>query len=72
MRIAAHRAADAAVVGLEELLLGADHELAVDADLAELVLDDRDPLAVLLRQDAVEQRGFSGAKEAREYRDRYT
>jgi hypothetical protein len=48
-----------------------DHQLAVDADLAEFVLDDRDALAVLLREDAVQERGFSGAKEAREYRDRY-
>jgi hypothetical protein len=69
--IPAHRAADAAVVGLEQLLFGADHELGIDADLAEFVLDDRDALAVFLRQDPVEQRGFSGAKEAREYRDRY-
>jgi hypothetical protein len=44
----------------------------IDADLAEFVLDDRNPLAVLLTQDAVEERGFSGAKKAREHRDRYT
>jgi hypothetical protein len=53
-QVAAHRAADAAVVGLEDLLFGADHELVVDADLAELVLDDGDALAVLLREDTVE------------------
>ena len=70
-QVAAHRAADAAVVGLEQLLFGADDELAVDADLAEFVLDDGDALAVLLGEDAVQERGFSGAKEAREYRDRY-
>src|SRR5688572_24732360 len=70
--VTAHRAADAAVVGLEQFLFGADHELAVDTDLAEFVLDDRDALAVFLREDAVQQRGFSGAKKAREYRDRYT
>ena len=71
-QVAAHRAADAAVVGLEQLLFGADHQLVVDADFAEFVLDDRDALAVFLGEDAVQQRGFSGAKEAREYRDRYT
>ena len=71
-QIAAHRAADAAVVGLEQFFFGADHQLAVDPDLAEFVLDDRDALAVFLRQDAVQQRGFSRAKKAREYRDRYT
>jgi hypothetical protein len=70
-QVAAHRAADAAVVGLEQLLLGADDQLRVDADLAEFVLDDRYALAVLLREDAVQQRGFSGAEEAREHRDRY-
>ena len=44
----------------------------VDADFAEFVLDDGDALAVFLAEDAVQERGFSGAKEAREYRDRYT
>ena len=71
-QVAAHRAADAAVVGLEQLFFGADHQLVVHADFAEFVLDDGDALAVLLAEDAVQQRGFSGAKEAREYRDRYT
>ena len=52
--------------------VGVDHQLAVDADFTELVFDDGDALAVVLRQDAVQQRGFSGAKEAREYRDWYT
>ena len=70
--IAAHRAADAAVVGLEELLFRADDQLVVDADFAEFVLDDGNALAVLLAEDAVQERGFSGAKEAREYRDRHT
>ena len=34
--VAAHGAADAAVVHLEEFLLGAEDELVVDGDLAEL------------------------------------
>ena len=38
--VAAHGAADAAVVHLEHFLVGADDELVVDADLAEFV-DDR-------------------------------
>ena len=38
----------------------------VDADLAELVLDHGDALAVLLGEDAVEQRGLAGAEEAGE------
>ena len=46
--VAAHGAADAAVVHLEHLLVGADDELVVDADLAELVDDHGVALAVLL------------------------
>ena len=70
-QIAAHRAADAAVVGLEDLLFGADHELVIDTDLAELVLDDGDTLAVLLREDAVEEGRLSGPEESCQHRDRY-
>ena len=68
-QVAAHRAADAAVVGLEDLLLGADDELVVDPDLAELVLDDGDALAVLLGEDAVEQGRLARPEEAREHGD---
>ena len=64
--IAADGAADAAIVHLEDLLVGLDDELVVHADLAELVLDDGDLLAVLLREDAVEQGGLAGAEEAGE------
>ena len=65
-QVAADGAADAAVVHLEDLFLGADDEVLIDADLAELVLDDGDPLAVLGGQDVVEQRGLAGAEEAGE------
>ncbi len=64
--VAAHGAADAAVVHLEDFFLGADDQLLIDADLAELVLDDGDALAVLLGEDVVEQRGLAGAEEAGE------
>ncbi|GGY87210.1 hypothetical protein GCM10010300_34430 [Streptomyces olivaceoviridis] len=37
---------------------------AVDADLAELVLDDGDPQAVVLGKGAVEEGGLAGAEEA--------
>ena len=64
--VAAHGAADAAVVHLEELLLAGDHELVVDPDLAELVLDDGQLPAVLLGEDAVEEGRLAGAEEAGE------
>ena len=47
-QVAAHGAADAAVVHLEHFLVRADHEVVVDADLAELVDDDGVFLAVRL------------------------
>ncbi len=69
-QVAAHRAADAAVGGLEDLLLGADHQLVIDRHLAELILDHGDALAVLLREDPVEQRGLARAEEPGQHRDR--
>ena len=54
-QVAAHGAADAAVVHFEHFLVGADDEVVVDADLAEFVDDDGVFLAVRLGQDAVEQ-----------------
>ena len=61
--IAAHGAADAAVVHLENFLVGADDEFVVDADLAEFV-DDDGVACRAARQDAVEQRGLAGAEIA--------
>ena len=62
-------AADAAVGHLEDLFVGRQHEVGVDVDLAELVLDHRDAVAVALGQDVVEQRRLAGAEEAGEDRD---
>merc|ERR1719375_1803975 len=64
-----HGAADAAVHHLDELLLGLHlrvllEQLVVNADLAELVLDDRELLAVRGRQDVVEERRLAAAEEA--------
>ena len=64
--IAADGAADAAVVHLEELFVGLDDELVIYADLAEFVFDDGEFLAVLLGEDAIEERGFAGAEETSE------
>src|SRR6185295_7823138 len=68
--IATDRAADAAVRGFEDFLFRADDELMVDPDLAELVLDDRDSLAVTFGQDAIQQRRLARAEKACEDGDR--
>ena len=65
-KVAAHGAADAAVVHLEHFFVRADDEFVVDADLAELVDHDRVALAVRLAQNAVEQRCLAGAEIAGE------
>jgi hypothetical protein len=70
-QVAAHGAADAAVAGLEDLLIGADHQFLVDPDLAEFVFDHGDALAVILGQDAIHQRGLASTQESGEHRDRY-
>jgi hypothetical protein len=65
--IAAHGAADAAVVHFEHFFVGADDQVVVDADLAEFVDDDGVFLAVVFRQDPVQQRGLAGAEIARQH-----
>src|SRR5712664_3592128 len=70
-QVAAHRAADAAVVHLDDLLVALLDQRAVDPDLADLVLDHRDAPAVVLPEDAVEQRGLAAAEEAGEDRHRH-
>src|SRR5215831_8759191 len=67
--VAAHGAADAAVVHLEDFFIGADDEVVVDADLAELVDYDGVLASMLFRQDAVEQGGFAGAEIAGQHGD---
>ena len=68
-QVAAHGAADAAVVHLEHFLVGGGHEVVVDADLAELVDDHRVAAAVILGEDAVQERGLAGAEIAGEHGD---
>ena len=71
--VTAHRAARAAVVHRDEVLLRLQlvgDELLVDVDLAELVLDDADALLALLHEDVVDQRRLAGAEEARDDRER--
>ncbi|MCY1550091.1 hypothetical protein D9M68_863100 [compost metagenome] len=66
-QIAAHGAADAAVVHLDDLLaLFLHQQFVVDAGFAELVFDHCNLVAVLLLQDAVQQRGLAAAEEAGE------
>ena len=70
-QVAAHGTADAAVVHLEHFFVGADHQLVVDADLAEFVDDDGVALAVRLAQDAVQQRRLARPEVAGEDGDGY-
>lgn len=64
-QIAANRAADAAVAHLDDLLVRFLHEdFVVDVLFAELVLDHGDLHAVLLVQNALEQRGFAATQKA--------
>ena len=55
-QVAAHGAADAAVVHLEHFLVGVHHQVVVHAELAELVDHHGVFLAVVFSQDAVQQR----------------
>ena len=64
--VAAHGAADAAVVHLEDFLVTLDDELIVHADFAEFVFNHGDLFAVLLREDAVEEGGFTGTEKTGE------
>src|SRR5262249_27176314 len=67
--IAAHRAADAAVVHLEHFFVGADDQVVIDADLAEFVDDDGVFAPVRLGEDAVEQGGLARAQITGEHGD---
>ena len=65
--IAHQRAADAAGVQLVDLDAGLLQEAAVDADLAELVLDEHDLLACKgLLDELLDKSGLTGTKEAGE------
>ncbi len=68
-QVAPDRAADAAVVHLEQLLVRVQDEVVVDADLAELVDDHRIATAVVLGEDAVQKRGLAGAEIAGQHGD---
>ena len=63
-QVAAHGAADAAVVHLEHFFVGVHHQVVVDALLAEFVDDDGVFLAVLFGQDPVQQGRLARAQVA--------
>jgi hypothetical protein len=56
---------------IDDLLLGLLDDLRVDADLAELVLDHGDLVAVVFLEDAVQERGLARAEKAGEDRHRH-
>ena len=65
-QIPAHRAANAPVVHLKNLLVRIDHQLVINPDFAEFILNHGNPQAVLLGEDPVEERGLSGSEKAGE------
>lgn len=66
-KVAAHRAADAAIVHLEHFFVGIDDEVVVDPDFPEFVHNDGVLFAVLFGQDAVQECGLARAQEACEH-----
>src|SRR5690606_52575 len=69
--IAAHGAADAAIVHLDDLLAALlDEKVVVDALRSKFVFDDGNTLTMLFGKNAIEQRGFAGAKESGQNGDR--
>jgi hypothetical protein len=70
-QIPAHCAADAPIVHLKQFLLCIDHQLMVDPDLTKLIFDHRNSQAMVFTQNSVQQRSFSGSKEASQDSDRY-
>ena len=70
-QITANSAADAPVVHFKKFLVGIDDQFVVNTHLTEFILDDGNFESVLLGENAVEKRGFSGSEEAGENRDRY-
>jgi hypothetical protein len=67
--IAAHGAANAAVVHFKDFLVGLNDQLVINAHFAKLIFNHGNFFAVLLRENAIEESGFSGAEEASEDRD---
>ena len=65
-QVAAHGAADAAIVHLDNFFIRPDDQVVVDAALAELVDDHGVAFAVILGEDAIEKRGLAGAEIAGE------
>jgi len=69
--VAAHRAAHTPVRKLDDGFVAAGgEELRIDTNFAELVFDNRDPLAVRFPQNAVDQRRLAAAEKAGDDRHR--
>ena len=64
------RAADAAVAELDHVITGGDHQIVVDADLAEFIDQYGGLEALLIAENVVEQRGLARPEKAGQDRDR--
>ncbi len=64
------RAADAAVAELDHVVTGGDHQIVVDADLAEFIDQHGGLEALLVAENVVEQCGLAGPEKPGQDRDR--
>src|SRR5262249_35710209 len=63
-QVSSDSATDAPVVQLEDILLGAYYELAVDANVATFIDNNGNTLRVPTRQDMVQQCGFARTEKS--------
>ena len=70
-QLAVDRTADAAVAQLHHVFPGADHQVVIDADLAEFIHQNGCFHTVLVGEDVVEQCGFARTEKPSENRDRH-
>src|SRR5262249_205923 len=68
--IAAHSAANTAIVHFKNFFVGPDHAIVIDADFADFIDDEGVFLGVVLGQDPVEQRRLAGAEITGQHRHR--
>lgn len=69
-QIASNGAADASVVHLKYFFFGVDDQILIDADFAEFIFDHGNSLAVLSRENVIQEGRLPRAQKSGENRDR--